>query len=616
MTLEAWYTVFVVGAVIGALVTNRIGADVAMLGGLTLLLLGDAVLPGGIIDVPEAVQGFAHPAVLMIGSLFVVAAGLQETGGMEAIAQFLLGRPKTILRAQVRLMVPVALMSALMNNTPIVAMYLPIVNDWSKRLGFSPSKLYMPLSFAAILGGKLTYIGTASNIIVLGMYAMLLQDAANTEWLAPFDLAPMTGARQFWSVALLGVPTTIAGIAFVVLASRWLLPARKPVPAAQIDARQYQVDMEVRPDSPIIGKTIEQAGLRHLPGLFLSEIERDGHVLAAVAPDERLQAGDRLGFVGILDSVVDLRKIRGLVPATDQIEKITGDRRTRTLVEAVVAHTSPLVGVSVRASQFRTKFNAAIIAVHRDGQQIKRKIGDIVLQPGDTLLLDTHGRFLEAYRHSRSFHLVSRVEGSRPIRHERAGIALAVLAIMVGLFVFTSLDKVIVALMCGGLMVFTRCVTGTEARRAVNLQVLIVIAAALGMGSALENTGAATAIADGMIELLSGTNARIMLLAIFTIAVIFAQIITIYGSAVLMFPIAMEAARNLEVSPEPFVFTLIVAAGSTFVTPIGYQTNLMVYGPGGYRFLDFFRLGFPLTIVIAGVVTLLAPVIFPFHAAT
>jgi di/tricarboxylate transporter len=187
---------------------------------------------------------------------------------------------------------------------------------------------------------------------------------------------------------------------------------------------------------------------------------------------------------------------------------------------------------------------------------------------------------------------------------------------MVGLFVFTSLDKVIVALMCGGLMVFTRCVTGTEARRAVNLQVLIVIAAALGMGSALENTGAATAIADGMIELLSGTNARIMLLAIFTIAVIFAQIITIYGSAVLMFPIAMEAARNLEVSPEPFVFTLIVAAGSTFVTPIGYQTNLMVYGPGGYRFLDFFRLGFPLTIVIAGVVTLLAPVIFPFHAAT
>ena len=591
MTVEAWYTVIVVGAVIGALVTNRIGPDVAMLGGLVLLLLGDVLLPGGVIDVARALQGFSHPAVLMIGSLFVVAAGLQETGGMEAIAQRLLGRPKSIGRAQARLMVPVAMMSAIMNNTPIVAMYLPIVNDWAKRLGFSPSKLYMPLSFAAILGGKLTYIGTASNIIVLGMYAILLQDVANAEWLAPFDIAPMEGARMFWTVALLGIPTTIAGIAFTVLASRWLLPARKPAMAAPIDARQYQVEMEVRADAPIIGRTIEEAGLRHLPGLFLSEIERDGHVIAAVAPDERLQAGDRLGFVGVLDSVVDLRKIRGLVPATDQIEKITGDRRTRTLVEAVVSNTSPLVGRTVRASQFRTVFNAAIIAVHRDGQQINRKIGDIVLQPGDTLLLDTHARFLEAYRNNRAFHLVSAVEGSRPLRHERAWVSLVVLAVMVGLFVFSPLDKVIVALLCGGLMVLTRCVTGTEARRAINLQVLIVIAAALGMGSALEETGAASAIAGGMIGLLENAGPRVMLLAIFTVATVFAQIITIYGSAVLMFPIAMAAARDLGVSPEPFVFTLIVAAGSTFLTPVGYQTNLMVYGPGGYRFLDFFRLG-------------------------
>jgi di/tricarboxylate transporter len=509
------------------------------------------------------------------------------------------------------MMTPVAVMSAFMNNTPIVAMYLPIVSDWAKKLRMSPSKLFMPLSFAAILGGKITLIGTASNIVVMGLYVRYLTDPDRSAWLAGALEAP-DPVRQFWGVAVLGVPTTVVGLVLIVALSRWLLPERRPAGAEVLEARKYQVEMEVQPDSPIVGRSIEEAGLRHLPGLYLTQIERGDDLLPAVAPEERIEAGDRLAFAGILESVVDLRKIRGLVPATDQVEKVTGDRRERTLVEAVVSRNSPLVARTVRASRFRTRHNAAIIAVHRNGEHVDAKIGDITLQPGDTLLLDTHAGFVDAHRNSDEFYLVSQVAGSRPIRHERAGIALAILLLLVGLLTLSPLSPVVVALLCAGLMVGTRCVTGTEARTSINWQVLLVIGSALGMGSALHGTGAAEVIARAGLAVFRDAGPTAMLGVVFLTTVLFAQLITSNGAAVLMFPIAMATAQDLRVSPEPFAFCLMVAAGSTFLSPVAYQTNLMVYGAGGYRFLDYARLGLPLTIAIAVICTLLAPLAYPF----
>ncbi len=622
MAPEAWFTVGTIVLVILGLMTNRVSVDVAMVGGLTVLMVGDFAM-GVIRDAhiwvafPNAISGFAHPAIFMIGALFVVAAGLQETGGMEVIAQRLLGRPKTIAAAQLRMMTPVAIMSAFMNNTPIVAMYVPIVNDWARKLRISPSKLFMPLSFAAILGGKITYIGTASNIVVIGLYMTYWSIDENRSWMTALGVNELSDAARFWGIAVLGVPTAIAGIGLILLTSKWLLPARRPSSAVPLDARRYQVEMQVKADSPIVGKTIEDAGLRHLPGLYLTQIEREGDILPAVSPDERLHADDRLAFVGILESVVDLRKIRGLVPDTDQVEKVEADQRQRTLVEAVVSRNSPLAGRAVREARFRTVYNAAIIAVYRDGQHLHAKIGDIVLQPGDTLLLETHTGFLDAYRHSTDFYLVSTVEGTRPIRHERAWLALGILAALVVMLTTVPIEPVIAALVCAMAMVVTRCVTGTEARTAINWQVLMVIGAALGMGRALQDTGAAGAIAHSLLMLSSdigiGGNPHATLFVMFLITAGFAQLITNNGAAVLMFPITMAAAKDLGVSPVPFVFCLMLAAGASFMSPVAYQTNLMVYGPGGYRFTDFVRLGAPLTLLVAIIASACAPLFFPFH---
>jgi len=514
-------------------------------------------------------------------------------------------------------MLPVALMSGFMNNTPIVAMYLPIVTDWARKLRISPSKLFMPLSFGAILGGKLTLIGTASNIVVMALYLNYWTIDDNIAWLNQLGVSQFSENAQFWGIAVIGIPTTVLGVALIAFTSKWLLPERRPAATVQLDARRYQVQMLVKAESPVVGKSIEEAGLRHLPGLYLSHIERAGNVLPAVSPDQVLSAGDRLAFVGILESVVDLRKIRGLVPATDQVEKVSAARRMRTLVEAVVSRNSPLVGRTVRVSRFRTVYNAAIIAVYRDGQSIHAKIGDIVLQPGDTLLLDTHAGFVNVYRNSTEFYLVSTVEGSRPVRYERAWLSLVILGALVVMLTVVPIQPVAAAMVCAMAMIGTRCVTGTIARSAVNWQVLIVIASALGMGRALEDSGAAAAISDTLFLFCEtvgiASHPHAMLLVMFLLAAGFSQLITNNGAAVLVFPIVMATARQLNVNPEPFVLTLMVAAGSSFLSPVAYQTNLMVYGPGGYKFVDYLRLGAPLTLLVAALSTIFAPLFFPFH---
>ncbi len=600
MNTAAWLSVAVVVAIIVLPAANVVAVETALLGGLVTLILFGAV------DLQAGLAGFAHPAVLMIGSLFVVAAGLTETGATTRMAQSLLGRPKSVMAAQFRLMGPVALLSAFLNNTPIVVMYLPIVNDWARKIRVSPSKLYMPLSFAAILGGKLTLIGSASNLVVMGLYQQYADATPGLERLSP--------SFVFWAPALLGVPTVIIGIAFILLTSKWLLPERKPAEQQGVDTRRYTVQMEVRPDSPIVAKSIEAAGLRQLPGLYLTQIERGEQLMPAPPPETVLRAGDVLAFAGILESVVDLRKIRGLIPATDQIEKVSSAANERALVEAVISHNSPLIGRTVKQTRFRTTYNAAIIAVHRNGGQVRRKVGDIEIHAGDTLLLETHRDFVDGYRNSGDFYLVSNVAGSHRVRHEKASTAVGIFVLLVAALALSPIPPVVLGLAAALAMVLTGCLTVSEARGSVSIQVIVVIASALGIGAAMSNSGAALAIADELLGFAGalGMGPRGILLATFLMATAFAQALTNNGAAALMFPIAMAAAVELGVRPEPFAFTLLLGAGTSFLTPIGYQTNLLVYGPGGYRFLDFTRIGLPLSILLALTAAWLAPIAFPF----
>lgn len=589
MTWEGWTTIAVTLGVVAAMALNVAAPDLIMLAALAALLLL------GIVSPEQALGGFANEAVITVAALFVVAAGIRDTGGLDFLARRILGQPRSLPSAQLRLMTPVAGMSAFLNNTPVVAMLVPIVGDWSRRIGIPASRLLIPLSYAAIMGGTCTLIGTSTNLVVAGLANA---DGVGIE-IGMFDIA--------W----LGVPSLLVGTLFVLIVSRWLLPDRGGVGRALDKPREYTVALRVEPTSPVVGQTIEKAGLRHLPGLYLVEIERDGQLMVAVGPEERLYAHDVLVFAGIVESVVDIRKIRGLVPATNQVRKLAQPTPERRMIEAVIAANSPLVGKSVRETRFRTEYDAAIIAVHRRGERIRSKVGDIVLQAGDTLLLEAHPSFLERHRNDATFALVSEVEGSAPPKHDKAWIATVILLAMVAANTLGWLPLVTAALIAGGAMIATRCIDGPTARHSLDISVLVTIAAAFGISAALEATGAASVLASSIVTVSVEAGAIGLLAAVYVVTSVITMLISNNAAAALMFPIAVATqqtaqAAGTEVDARAVVLVLMMAASASFASPLGYQTNLMVLGPGGYRFGDFFRIGVPLQVLLGAIAVVLA----------
>lgn len=599
MTWEAWVTLAVVLAAIYALARNLATADVVLTGAmavLTALSFASDRFPSA----REAAATFGNEGLLTVGILFVVAAGLTETGAVSFAVDRLLGRPRSIASAQIRLLVPVTAMSAFINNTPIVAMFVPVVDAWCKRTQLSPSKLFIPLSYAAVLGGMCTLIGTSTNLVVQS----LLIDAQRTD--------PEVPRFAMFTLTWVGLPVAVTGLAFIVLCSRWLLPDRAPQAAAAGDPRQYTVEMLVEPSSAVVGRTVEQAGLRHLSGMFLAEIERDGERIVAAGPDQTLRARDRLVFVGVIESVVDLQRIRGLVPATDQVFKLDAPRHNRCLVEAVVSEASPLLGRSIREGRFRTRYGAVVIAVHRNGERINRKVGDIVLRAGDTLLLETHPIFVSTYRNSPEFLLVSSVADSHPRRHHRAPIALAILAAMVLVEPIAGVSLFTAALMAAAAMGLTGCLSTEQARRSIDWSTLIAIGSALVVGRTIETSGLAAAVSGQLVDALRPWGAWAMLGGVYLLTLIFTELVTNNAAAALMLPVALATATELGANVLPFAVVVTIAASAGFATPLGYQTHLMVYGAGRYRFSDFMRIGIPLDLLAMAVAVVATILFFPF----
>ena len=587
---EGWFSLCVVLLCFLLFAFSIAPPDLVTSAGLTLLLVS------GILTPTEALAGFSNPGMLTVAVLYVVVTGLTETGAVAWIVGALLGKPRTAAGARLRLMAPVATLSAFLNNTPVVAIFIPAVQDWAKRHRLSVSRLMIPLSYASIAGGTCTLIGTSTNLVVDSLYAT----ETSTAGLGLFDLA--------W----IGLPVVAVVLIFLLTAGQWLLPRRPPVTESFEDVRQYTAEMLIEPGSPLADRSVEAAGLRQLPGLFLIEIERDGRIIPAVSSHEILQERDRLVFAGILDSVMDLQRTRGLVPATNQVFKLGGPRQDRCFVEAVLSNTCPLVGKRVREGRFRNRYNAVIVAVARQGERVKRKIGDIELMAGDTLLLECPRTFIEQQRNARDFLLISQIGDTHPINHERARLAIGIVLAMVLSVSLGLLSMLEAALVAAGLMVITRCTNGRTARRAPNWQVLVVIATSFGLGAALEKTGAAELIADGLIGL-AGGDPWLTLGLVFTTAALLTALATNNVAAVLVFPIALEAARAIGADPTPFMVTLMLGASASFATPMGYQTNLMVFNVGGYQFADFVRVGLPLTLIVGAVTVLLVPLIWPFQ---
>ena len=519
---DAIITLSVISLCFGLLVFSRFPADIILSAGVAVLLIL------GIISAEEALTGMSNEGMATVAVLFIVARGLAQTGVVGWISSTMLGRPSNTGSAQLRLMLPVAGLSTVLNNTPVVAMLVPAVSDWAKRNNLSVSQLMIPLSYAAIIGGTCTLVGTSTNLVINGM----LTTEMDSDGLAMFDLA--------W----VGLPSVLVVVAFTIAFSRWLLPDRGDTnPQVFEDARQYIVEMEVEEDSPLDGQSIEDAGLRQLPGMYLIEIDRAGSLITAVSPREILRTGDHLIFAGDVRSVVDLKNIHGLKVAEQQVFKLNSGANSRCLVEVVISPSFPSLGKTVRAIGFRNLFAAAIIAVARDGERIKTKIGDIELRAGDTLLLETHDEFVRQQRYNKNFLLVSEIENSRPVRHEQRNVAAAIMLAMVLVVTLGFLSMFKAAVIAGGLMVATRCIKIQEARQSINWQILLTIAASIALGGAMDKTGAATAIAETLVGLVAGSPLGTLIM-LFAITALFSAIISNLAAAVLLFLWQLQQASS------------------------------------------------------------------------
>lgn len=582
--------------------------------GLVRNLAADALLWGaviacglaGILSLEQMLSGFTNAGMLTVAALYVVAAGVRETGALDLAGQRLLGRVRTRTGVMLRLGFVVPPLSAFLNNTPVVAMFIPMLGRWCARHRVAPSRLLIPLSYLSILGGMTTLIGTSTNLVVYGLMA----EAAA----ADPDLAVPLRPMGLFEIGALGLPCALAGIAYLVLFSDRLLPARTDVlEAIGANPREYLVEMRVAPECRLAGLRVEEAGLRHLHGLYLAEIIRDGEILAPVQPDQLLAAGDVLSFSGVVSSIVELERIPGLVPVADpDYEHELSRQRERMLSEAVVSPSSPLIGQSLASSNFRAHYNAAVVAVHRGGARVAGRLGDIVLRPGDTLLLQTGPHFAEAHRNNRDFFLVSGVSDSRPPRTDRAVLSLLLLGLLVVLLASQVIPTVLAAFLVAGLMIAGRCLPVAEARASIELQTLLTIAGAIALGQALVASGAVQAVADSAVATLGIWGPAAVLAGVAVLTMLFTEVVTNTAAAALMFPLAVATAADLGADPRAFVMVVALIASASFLTPIGYQTNLMVYGPGGYRFGDFARVGLPLSLLLLILATLLAPMIWPF----
>lgn len=586
-----WQLVATFGVLVALIVTmlrTMIAPDMVLLGGLAILLVLGVVSPA------EGLSGFSNEGVATIAALFVVAEGLRQTGGLSFVGTRVLGRPKSLVGAQLRVMAPVSAFSAFVNNTPVVAMLMPIVIDWARRCRLPISQILLPLSYASILGGLITVVGTSSTLIVNG----LLLEQPDQRGLTMFELA--------W----VGIPATIAGLIYVPIASRFLLSGRSAAKDPVQQVREYTTEMVVDASSPVVGKTIEAAGLRNLPGVYLMGVQQGDTTLTAVPPTTRIEADNRLLFVGAVESIIDLQKIPGLVPAAEQVFRLHEPRSHRCLVEAVVSSSFRFRGQTIRESGFRSIFNAVVVAVSRNGQRIDKRIGDIRLQTGDTLLLETHPSFVDAQRYSQDFYLVSRVENSSPLAHERVWFARLLLLAMVLLVVFEVTSLLKAACFSGAAMILARCLRVSQAKRAIDWGVLVGISAGIGIGKALSASGADVLLTDAMLAV-TGREPMLALIALYVVVLVLGNLITAKAAAVLIFPLAVAMAHSLGTSVMPFAVTLIVAAASTYATPMGYPTNLMIYGPGRYRTTDFLMLGGPLSLIVGVIALAIIPSIWP-----
>jgi di/tricarboxylate transporter len=590
MELSAWITLAVLAVMVVVLYTERVPPAPAVLGASVILMLA------GIITPEQAFAGFSNEAPIIVASLLIVARAVDVAGIMQPIVTRLFRGAQGARGILARLLFPLAGISAFVNNTTLVAMTIPAVIDISARRNLPASRFLMPVSYAAILGGVVTAIGTSTNLTVSG----LLTEAG----MPPLGLFEPTAV---------GLPIALVGVAVLVLVAPRLLPDRTPVGGALADnGRDFTVTMRVEPGGEADGATVSDAGLRQLQGVFLVEVERGGRSIAPVGPDERLQSDDLLTFVGRVDNIVDLQRVRGLASAeARQIGSLAGT--VHAFYEVVVGAGGDLVGQTLKQVDFRARYDAAVIAIHRAGHRVNAKLGDVPLRVGDTLLVLSDPTFRSRWRDRPDFLVIAPLSGISPRQPRRAWL---IGAVFVGFVLATGSGLVPIlqaSIAAAMIVVATGVLTLRQARDAVDLQIIILIASAFGLGAAVASSGLAATIAGGLVNTLSPFGPLGAMAAILIATMVLTELLSNNAAAALMFPIGVATAMALGADVRPFVITIMLGASLSFLTPIGYQTNLMVFGLGGYRFSDYARVGVPLNLVTIVLTLLLVPIVFPFR---
>jgi len=579
------YTIIILVILIIALAKDVFRPSLLILAALLLLIIGD------VITIDEGFSGFSNKGMITVGFLFVVSGGLRASGKFQSVIVRLLGKDGTSpFTRYIRLLFPVAGFSAFLNNTPIVASLIPVIKNWAKSNDLPVSKYLIPVSFAAILGGMCTLIGTSTNLVVHGM----LLDAGFNGF-------------SFFELTKIGLPAAGVGLLFIALAGWFLLPKRKEITAQLGEStREFVVELKVDKDYPFAQKTVEEANLRHLKGLFLFQITRGDHVIAPVSPSEKIYVGDRLFFTGLPETIFELQKTTGLKVVKDpefDVNNIDSDKLNT--YEAVVSGTSPLIGQTVRDSNFRTRYNGVILAIHRAGSRINKKIGDIVFRPNDTLFILAEKGFEKKWYHARDFSLVSRSLDIYEKPRWKGNLALGIIILMVVFASLKIMPILLSAAVAAILMVVTGILSSEDAKKNVNWNVLLYIACSFGIAKAVTNSGIADGIAGFIVNSLRPFGPAVIAAGIFVLTSLFTWVISNNAVAAIMFPVVLSVSRLLNTDPRPFMLALVFAASTCFASPLGYQTNLMVYNAGNYKFTDFLKIGLILNILIGTVVTLL-----------
>lgn len=539
----------------------------------------------GVISTEQALSGFSNEGMLTVLLLFIVAGAIQKHGIIENFINNVLQKSNGPRMSMIRLLPPVALASGFLNNTPIVVTLTPIIRDWCLRNNISPSKFLIPLSYVTILGGTVTLIGTSTTLVVNGL---LIGEGLES--------------YSFFQLSVVGVPIAIVGLIYILTLGYKLLPETLGA-KAQIreESKEFLAEAAIGKDFEHVDQDIIDITSNSLNGIYIIEIIREAEHIFPVTPTTTLRAGDRLLFSGTINTIASLQRKKGVSvdTGTDLTLDSLNEDENMELVEAVISHQSSMVSRSLKSSRFRTKYNAGVIAVHRNNERIKSRVGDIIMKPGDTLLMLCSKSFIERHMHSSDFYVVTSVTPPEQLKQNsiKGWGSLILLLVMISSVTFGFLSMFEAMLISVVLLMAFRLINAEEAFSYVQVNVILLIASAFGVGAAVRESGLAQFVAENMMDFAKPLGVIGIIVLLYIVTNIFTELITNTAAAVLMFPIALEVANQMDIAYMGLVVTITIASSASFITPIGYQTNLIVYGPGGYTFRDYIKVGTPLSLI-------------------